>query len=194
MDEQKDLHAALAALLDPRKRFRYDDDQSRLPAAISDWVEDEQASPYRALREMVFVDEPLPARREYVRDLCLPVLPPKAVRFAGPRLYRADLEVAIALWRLKLSAPGEVEVVTNWFLHSLRRAPSEAERAAFEDSIDALTSATIDVSCGRSCVGGHIISGCLQDGDRWFVRMNKDLAQVFAPNFTWPTENIRRAL
>jgi hypothetical protein len=105
------------------------------------------------LRESIFADEAIPDERPNWVNVEQPVRAPNSVRYTGPQLYRTDLEVCFELWRLKRSGPGQVDVVTNWFLRSLGRAASEENRAALDDTFTALSQAVFWVRNGRSCIG-----------------------------------------
>jgi hypothetical protein len=187
MDEYDAFQKTIEAMFD-RNKLRaqcVDGENNKLPEEIERWVEDENESPYLVLRESIFADDAIPDERPYWVDVEQPVRAPNSVRYTGPQLYRADLEVCLELWRIKRSGPGHVDVVTNWFLRSLDRAACEENRAALDDTFTALSRAVFWVRGGRSCVGTSIISSMLYEDERWSLNVSRCLAQVFAPNFSW---------
>jgi hypothetical protein len=164
---------------------RVDGPGARLPERIERWVEDESESPYLVLRASVFADEVVPTERPYRVEVAQPVKSPHSVCYSGPQLYRADLEVCLELWRLKRTAQGDVTVVTNWLLRALGRSASRANRDALEDTLESIARASFWIQSERSLYSASIVCSMLFDGDRLCLDVNRCIAKLFAPDFSW---------
>jgi TrfA protein len=169
------------------------------------WPDDKRGAPNAFLRSAVFSGgKPITRVRTRHERKLLPVLPPFVIYYTGPQLYQPDFDVCLELWhRCRLSPLGDVTTFhVRSLLQALGRHTGKANYEDLRSSIDALIDAKVEVK-HRDPEGrmrgdvGHLVESLAYDdvSEQWRVRVNPDIARLFAPNeHTWLPFSARLAL